>query len=76
MSVLGQVFCKPAASIKVTAKIAIGSVASWTAQWRRPGFPIEIIPAMYGIGCGIVEAGSHSQTTCEFFISGIQNHIY
>ena len=57
MSVLRKVFSKPAPSIEISAKIAVGRIPGRATQGRRPDFPVKIVPAMwYGIGCGIIEA--------------------
>ena len=57
MSVLRKVFSKPAPSVEISAKIAVGRIPGRATQGRRSDFPVQIVPAMwYGIGCGIIEA--------------------
>ena len=57
MSILRKVLSKPAPSIEISAKIAVGRIPGRATQGRRPDLPVEIVPTMwYGIGCGIVEA--------------------
>ena len=57
MSVLRKVFCKPAPSVEISTKIAVGRIPGRATQGRRPDFPVQIVPAMWcGIGCGIIEA--------------------
>ena len=57
MSILRKVLSKPAPSIEISAKIAVGRIPGRATQGRRPDLPVKIVPAMwYGIGCGIIEA--------------------
>ena len=57
MSVLRKVFSKPAPSIEISTKIAVGRIPGRATQGRRPDLPVKIVPTMwYGIGCGIIEA--------------------
>lgn len=70
MSVLRKVFSKPAPSVEISTKIAVGRISGRATHGRRPGFPVQVIPTVwYGIGCcGVIEAscmiGVAITTTC------------